>query len=418
MALPSIISIIPPTTCIALIIIISFWGWNDKGIRIFSFLLVVLAAYGIFDVVIQNQNNIKIVADLTRLRTSLWGLIAPLSYHTIIALLKEKDKKWLYILLYMYILGAAIIILSLSGFTLFNKYYINWWGWNAVMNPWNWFFWALHAYLVTGVSAFIITLFEIRQQTENYRVRKLANVILINFIWGGTFTIIPYFILSSFNVPTEILLSYAGNVAMFLIVFAIIKYQPGKFSTDRLLSSLNPFVPAESLMLTPEKTISWISKDKLIFNGFARNDLEGTGYDKLFVNNNYVEQELSNVKTNPNYSASFETECYTRSGNTINMKISISGLRNEFNDIIAFFVVFNRLMDNTNLLDFLQTSYDLSYREKEVAALLLKEYSNIQICDSLFISLNTVKTHTRNIYQKTNTANRKEFNSLCRTLTS
>ena len=96
------------------------------------------------------------------------------------------------------------------------------------------------------------------------------------------------------------------------------------------------------------------------------------------------------------------------------MKISISGLRNEFNDVIAFFIVFNKLADNTNLLNFLQTSFALSLREKEIASLLLQEYSNMQICDSLFISLNTVKTHTRNIYSKTNTANRKEFNAFCR----
>jgi DNA-binding CsgD family transcriptional regulator len=68
------------------------------------------------------------------------------------------------------------------------------------------------------------------------------------------------------------------------------------------------------------------------------------------------------------------------------------------------------------LLDCLQKSFELSNREKEVAALLLSDYSNTQICDRLFISLNTVKTHTRNIYQKTNTANRTEFKNFCRNL--
>ncbi len=414
MVLPSILNLIPPAVLFALTVIITFLSWNNKGIKILVSLLTVLIIYGVINVIIQNQESLEKVSDLLRYRTMLWGLVAPLSYHSVISILKEREKKWQRVLIYLYTAGFAIIVLSLSGYSIFREYKLTSWGWNAIMNPGSWFFWFLHSYLVTGVAAFILSLFEIRQQTENYRIRKLANAILINFIWGGSFTIIPYFILSFFNIPTEVLLIYAGNIAMFLIVFAIQKYQPDNYSAVGFLSNISPIMPAHVIMLSPDKIITWISQDKILLNGFSRKDLEGANYKKLFVHDKMVDDELDKIITNPNYSSSFECECNSNNGNTIRLKINISGLRNKFNDIIAFLVVLNNLVKDNDWLSSLQNNYKLSEREKEVAELLNEGYSNLEICDRLFISLNTIKTHIRNIYQKIGVANRSEFKNLCR----
>lgn len=51
---------------------------------------------------------------------------------------------------------------------------------------------------------------------------------------------------------------------------------------------------------------------------------------------------------------------------------------------------------------------DLSPREVDVLRLLAVGKSNREIADLLFISLNTVATHVRNILTKTNSANRTE----------
>jgi len=53
--------------------------------------------------------------------------------------------------------------------------------------------------------------------------------------------------------------------------------------------------------------------------------------------------------------------------------------------------------------------YNISAREKEIVALMAQGYSNQQIGDTLFISLNTVKTHVRNIYQKFEISSREEL---------
>jgi DNA-binding CsgD family transcriptional regulator len=56
--------------------------------------------------------------------------------------------------------------------------------------------------------------------------------------------------------------------------------------------------------------------------------------------------------------------------------------------------------------------YELTEREADVLLRLYKGYSNKKIAAELFISLNTVKYHTRNIYQKLNIGNKNEVISL------
>lgn len=53
--------------------------------------------------------------------------------------------------------------------------------------------------------------------------------------------------------------------------------------------------------------------------------------------------------------------------------------------------------------------FGISEREQEIITLLLKGLNNQQICEKLFISLNTVKTHVYSIYKKTNVRNRMEL---------
>ncbi len=47
----------------------------------------------------------------------------------------------------------------------------------------------------------------------------------------------------------------------------------------------------------------------------------------------------------------------------------------------------------------------LTDREKEVLHLILKEYSNKEIADTLFVSVRTVDAHKRNLLDKTGSKN-------------
>lgn len=51
---------------------------------------------------------------------------------------------------------------------------------------------------------------------------------------------------------------------------------------------------------------------------------------------------------------------------------------------------------------------ELSSREREVLENIARGYSNQEIADRLFVSLNTVKSHTNNIYSKLNVKRRTQ----------
>lgn len=59
-----------------------------------------------------------------------------------------------------------------------------------------------------------------------------------------------------------------------------------------------------------------------------------------------------------------------------------------------------------------QNKYGLTDRESEIVTLIFKGYSNSNISDELFISIDTVKKHINNIFKKTAVTNRTELISL------
>lgn len=58
---------------------------------------------------------------------------------------------------------------------------------------------------------------------------------------------------------------------------------------------------------------------------------------------------------------------------------------------------------------YLQQWHDLSRREKQVAALICMNFTTREIADRLIISPETVKSHVRNILNKTGLRNRSEL---------
>ena len=64
------------------------------------------------------------------------------------------------------------------------------------------------------------------------------------------------------------------------------------------------------------------------------------------------------------------------------------------------------LIERKEKLKKIQVAVDLSARELDTLKLIAKDLSNQEIADKLFISLNTVKTHVKNIYLKLEADNR------------
>lgn len=69
----------------------------------------------------------------------------------------------------------------------------------------------------------------------------------------------------------------------------------------------------------------------------------------------------------------------------------------------------NRLEGNENSIKRLTLKYSFTYREKEIALLLLKGKSNIEIASNLYIGLSTVKKHISSLFSKMDVKSRTEL---------
>lgn len=69
----------------------------------------------------------------------------------------------------------------------------------------------------------------------------------------------------------------------------------------------------------------------------------------------------------------------------------------------------DRYQEDLNELNGYLNQAGISSREKDIITLIMKGYSNQKISNELFISLSTVKTHIRNIFQKLNVESRFEI---------
>ncbi len=77
-------------------------------------------------------------------------------------------------------------------------------------------------------------------------------------------------------------------------------------------------------------------------------------------------------------------------------------------------VVESQQSDQSNSFNEFCQQFELSSREADVLLLLLKGQTNNQIAERLFISINTVKTHISNIYQKIGVSRRYELLARCK----
>lgn len=66
-------------------------------------------------------------------------------------------------------------------------------------------------------------------------------------------------------------------------------------------------------------------------------------------------------------------------------------------------------MNDDDRLEWMAQQHHLTVRELDVMKLVYKGKNNAEIADELFISINTVKKHLKNIYEKIGTSNRMEL---------
>jgi DNA-binding NarL/FixJ family response regulator len=64
-----------------------------------------------------------------------------------------------------------------------------------------------------------------------------------------------------------------------------------------------------------------------------------------------------------------------------------------------------KLNDKEGFIDTFEKKYNLTAREKEIALLMISDFDNTSISKKLFLTVETIKSHRKNIYSKTGVNN-------------
>jgi ATP/maltotriose-dependent transcriptional regulator MalT len=93
-----------------------------------------------------------------------------------------------------------------------------------------------------------------------------------------------------------------------------------------------------------------------------------------------------------------------------NQNLEIKNMRHKIEDYLQHITDLEKkeIEDDINSSMPHKEKFGLSNREKEVLQLIAQGLKNQEIADKMFVSLSTVKTHTKNIYEKLNVRNRIE----------
>ncbi|HEY9852615.1 MAG TPA: LuxR C-terminal-related transcriptional regulator [Leptolyngbyaceae cyanobacterium] len=120
------------------------------------------------------------------------------------------------------------------------------------------------------------------------------------------------------------------------------------------------------------------------------------------------------IKNGNSINSPLIVECQTNQGETIRMRASWLNLpcNDDSNQYIIVFLE-NRDRILQEELQFEQQKYQLTDREMEIWSLLRQDYSYQEIAGTLHISLNTVKTHVKNIYAKKRWNQEKDCQEAC-----
>ncbi|MCX7821626.1 MAG: LuxR C-terminal-related transcriptional regulator [Brevinematales bacterium] len=83
--------------------------------------------------------------------------------------------------------------------------------------------------------------------------------------------------------------------------------------------------------------------------------------------------------------------------------------KNYYDDDAEMSMMLGKELTKNIFIDSFCESFNISKREKDILIMLLNGKNNREICSKLCISVNTIKTHISNIYQKTGVNNRIEL---------
>lgn len=379
--------------------------------QLLATLCALLAIENTFEYALNYSFYPQITTLLASLDIALWGMIFSLILFYLVFFVEHPtlSRKRVLVLLALpntlLLINPLFIITPPSEFSFSVLSLIN-------VTGISWFMFYYHIVGVVIIAFILYLLFYARYLSANYRIQKQAQLITKAFLAVIAF-FIPLMVVWFMGITTpEYLSAYPEVVFFAVVIYAMSKYRAQTLSTSSVVSEMIEHASELTMVINPTGHILSVNNRIERFLGYKKQSVEKANVFDLIENRSDVADALTQIEYSANYSPNIEASVRMHNGQLLVIRLGITPIRNQFAEILGYYLIFYAPVDEVNKFDDLQRRYELSNREKEVAVLLSKDLSIQDIADRLFISLATVKTHANNIYRKTGTANKKELSKL------
>jgi len=225
--------------------------------------------------------------------------------------------------------------------------------------------------------------------------RKIINILKWTYIFTyGYGYILQFFFIVLLNPKYFSLTPYLIIIFSIAIYFTISRYNFLKIYKTSQFSNLVIEDFSVPFIITDEKGLIIKSNSNSMDNSiFYGKSIYSIFHDSETV----INSTLEDGKTTRNLNLKFVNDL---NQTEVTYTIDINPIKDKFQDIIGLFII---LSDYKISLD------SFSKREQEIINFLTKDFSYKEIAYELNISYNTVNTHIKNIYKKSNVNERREL---------
>lgn len=341
-------------------------------------------------------------------------LMPPVAANFFFLLSGRKRVKPVIVTLLLYLPGLFYVAMMLTGRMFFETivYTQDSQVWRGFSSQRNWMFWVYPNYLL-ACFVFIIAASVKWYASAKIPIEKRQAGMLVatNAATFAAGLIASLFLVSNRDKDVRLFSLAYSSVSIVWVVgvwFSILKHKLFITQSNPIIPQILSNISAAALVTDLHVSIAYMNEVFGKLTGYDTAELNrmhpGDFFDAEFV------ERLKGFAAGSIDADSGEEQtvsAHCREGDR-RMTLRIRGISDGKGVVVGFLI----LMFPEDAVRGLSNGYNLTKREIEVAKLLAQGLTNREICDMLFISLATVKTHIINIYRKLSIRNKVELTNL------
>ncbi len=342
-------------------------------------------------------------------------LMPPVAAHFFLTLaFRKRSLKMLWLLALLYLPAAFYVARMLAGKMFFETivYAQDFHIWQGFSEQRNWTFWVYPLYLMTCflliVALSVVWCRKAAIPIEKRQSRTVLAVNVLTFVAGFAGSVLLAATRGVHFRKFSLVYSAVSIVWVTGIWYSILKYKLFIIQSNPIIPQILSNIPVPAMVTDLNVASAFVNEEFIKLTGCAAAEKKRVAVGD-FIGEGLAERLKRSASGTEDAESGETLSASVVCGEASRvMNVSIHPIDNDKGDTIGFLLKFYP----EDAVSELHERYKLTKREIEIAKLLAQGLTNREICDKLFISLATIKTHVINIYRKLDIRNKVELTNI------